>query len=141
MLNWMRAPPLFWVGKSPVTNQSFTWSIEGNHITVSQNHPFLQIGETKYGKPILDRIIRPDTPLETAFRTALSLDSTMRSNVTVGPPIEVLFYRKDSLLPHEWYAALDEAHPYLAELRQSWDDNIKRAVEQLPNLDLSFLVP
>ena len=63
----------------------------------------------------------------------------MRSNVTVGPPIEVLFYRKDSLLPHEWYASLDEAHPYLAELRQSWDDIVKKAVEQLPNLDVSFL--
>lgn len=113
---------------------------EGNHITPSQAHPFLQIGETKYGKPILDRIIRSDTPIETAFRCAVvSLDSTMRSNVTVGPPIEVLFYGKDSLQPYEWYAELDEAHPYLAELRQSWDDNVKKAVEQLPNLDLTFL--
>ena len=50
---------------------------EGNHITPSQAHPFLQIGETKYGKPILDRIIRSDTPIETAFRCAVvSLDST-----------------------------------------------------------------
>ena len=113
---------------------------EGNHITPSRTHPFLQIGETKYGKPILDRIIRADTSLETAFRCAIvSLDSTMRSNVTVGPPIEVLFYRRNSLQPHEWYGSLDESHPYLAELRQSWDDNIRRAVEQLPNLDPSFL--
>ncbi|MBK88329.1 MAG: peptidase [Gammaproteobacteria bacterium] len=113
---------------------------EGNHITASPAHPFLQIGETKYGKPILDRIIRKDTPLETAFRCAIvSLDSTMRSNVTVGPPIDMLFYRKDSLEPYEWFFSLDDSHPYLAELRQSWDDNIREAVEQLPNLDLSFL--
>jgi putative proteasome-type protease len=112
---------------------------EGNHITASRTQPFLQIGETKYGKPILDRIIRPDTSFETALRCALvSLDSTMRSNVTVGPPIEVLFYRKDSLEPHAWFASLDESHPYLSELRQSWDDNIRHAVEQLPNLDFSF---
>lgn len=113
---------------------------EGNHISASQTHPFLQIGETKYGKPILDRIIRPNTPLETAFRCAIvSLDSTMRSNVTVGPPIEVLFYRKDSLQDHEWYASLDDSHPYLAELRQCWDDNVTRAVELLPTLDMSSL--
>ena len=112
---------------------------EGNHITPSQAHPFLQIGETKYGKPILDRIIRADTPIQTALRCAIvSLDSTMRSNVTVGPPIEVLFYQKDSLQPYEWYAELDESHPYLAELRQSWDDNVKSAVEQLPTLDFAF---
>ena len=113
---------------------------EGNHITPSQAHPFLQIGETKYGKPILDRIIRADTPIQTALRCAIvSLDSTMRSNVTVGPPIEVLFYQKDSLQPYEWYAELDASHPYLAELRQSWDDNVKSAVEQLPTLDFAFL--
>jgi len=71
---------------------------EGNHITVSDQYPFLQIGETKYGKPILDRIIRRETPHETAMRCALvSMDSTMRSNATVGPPIELLYYRTDAL--------------------------------------------
>ncbi len=73
---------------------------EGNHITVSEQYPFLQIGETKYGKPILDRIIRGDTPSETAMRCALvSIDSTMRSNATVGPPIELLFYASATLVP------------------------------------------
>jgi putative proteasome-type protease len=68
---------------------------EGNHITVSGEHPFLQIGETKYGKPILDRIIRKDTEPHTAMRCALvSVDSTMRSNATVGPPIECGFTEK-----------------------------------------------
>lgn len=112
---------------------------EGNHITASDLYPYLQIGETKYGKPILDRIIRPDTPVETAMRCALvSIDSTMRSNATVGPPLECLFYRKDSLLPQEQYCKLEENHPYLSELRQSWDDNIRLAFENLPSLSSVF---
>lgn len=112
---------------------------EGNHITVSEIYPYLQIGETKYGKPILDRIIRPDTPHETAMRCALvSMDSTTRSNATVGPPLECLFYRRDSLKPFERYFSLEEHHPYLAELRQSWDDNIRDAFNRLPSLETVF---
>ncbi|MAT94521.1 MAG: peptidase [Halioglobus sp.] len=112
---------------------------EGNHITVSDQYPFLQIGETKYGKPILDRIIRPDTPHETAMRCALvSMDSTMRSNATVGPPIELLFYRRDALDEPALYAKLEEIDPYLVELRRSWDENIRRAFDDLPSLDGVF---
>lgn len=112
---------------------------EGNHITASGLYPYLQIGETKYGKPILDRIIRSDTPVETAMRCALvSVDSTMRSNATVGPPLECLFYRRDSLMPQEYYCKLEERHPYLAQLRQSWDDNIRLAFENLPSLSTVF---
>lgn len=112
---------------------------EGNHITASDLYPYLQIGETKYGKPILDRIIRRDTPVETAMRCALvSVDSTMRSNATVGPPLECLFYRRDSLLPQELYCKLEERHPYLAEVRQSWDNNIRLAFDNLPSLSAVF---
>ncbi len=112
---------------------------EGNHITASKRYPYLQIGETKYGKPILDRIIRPDTPVETAMRCALvSIDSTMRSNVTVGPPLECLFYRRDSLMPQEQYCLLEEDHPYLADLRNGWDDNIRLAFENLPSISAVF---
>lgn len=108
---------------------------EGNHITVSDQYPFLQIGETKYGKPILDRIIRPDTPHETAMRCALvSMDSTMRSNATVGPPIELLYYSAGSLQEPALYAKLDEVDPYLVKLRRSWDDNIRAAFDKLPSL-------
>lgn len=108
---------------------------EGNHITASDLFPYLQIGETKYGKPILDRIIRRDTPVETAMRCALvSIDSTMRSNATVGPPLECLFYRRDSLEPQETYCKLDDGHPYLLALRESWDENIRRAFDRLPSL-------
>lgn len=105
---------------------------QGNYITTSEDTPFLQIGESKYGKPILDRIITPSTSLETAAVCALvSMDSTMRSNITVGPPIELLVYRRDSL--HlEPRTRLTEDSPYLRELKKSWDDLIKQAFRQLP---------
>lgn len=112
---------------------------EGNHITASEQHPYLQIGETKYGKPILDRIISHDTSADTAMRCAiLSLDSTMRSNATVGPPLECLFYRNDSIQPYERYCKLAENHPYLIEIRQDWDRSIRQAVERLPSLSAAF---
>lgn len=105
---------------------------QGNYITTSQDTPFLQIGESKYGKPILDRILGPKTSLETAAVCALvSMDSTMRSNLTVGPPIEVLIYRQDSLRLDE-RLRLTEDSPYLRELKKSWDSLIKQAFRQLP---------
>jgi putative proteasome-type protease len=69
------------------------------------------------------------------MRCALvSLDSTMRSNATVGPPLECLFYRRDSLLPHENYCKLEETHPYLLDLRHAWDESIRIAFDGLPSL-------
>lgn len=108
---------------------------EGNHITTSLATPYLQIGETKYGKPILDRIIRPDSSLEDAARCALvSMDSTMQSNVTVGPPVEILIYERDSLQLNR-YMRLEENHPYLEELRTSWGNNIRNAFDGLPRFN------
>ena len=105
---------------------------EGNHITTSLATPYLQIGETKYGKPILDRIITMDSSLEDAARCALvSMDSTMKSNVTVGPPIELLIYKKDALSVSR-YMRLDESHTYLVELRKSWAENLRVAFDALP---------
>ncbi|HBD13102.1 MAG TPA: peptidase [Porticoccaceae bacterium] len=108
---------------------------EGNHITTSHATPFLQIGETKYGKPILDRVLTPDTTLEDAARCALvSMDSTMQSNVSVGPPIEVLLYEKDSLVFNR-YMRLDEDHPYLIEVRKRWAASLKEAFNTLPRFN------
>ncbi|APZ44175.1 peptidase [Acidihalobacter ferrooxydans] len=107
---------------------------QGNYITTSQTTRFLQIGESKYGKPILDRIIRADTSLADAARCALvSMDSTMRSNLTVGPPIEVQIYTADrmSLGPR---IVLADDHPYLREIRQGWDENIREAFKNMPPL-------
>jgi putative proteasome-type protease len=105
---------------------------QGNYITTSEHTRFLQVGESKYGKPILDRIIAADTPLESAARCALvSMDSTMRSNVTVGPPIELLIYERDSLRLNR-YAQLDSDSSYLRKLKEAWDQKIKEAFQELP---------
>jgi putative proteasome-type protease len=109
---------------------------EGNYITASPANPFLQIGETKYGKPILDRIVSLDTTLEAAARCALvSIDSTMRSNVSVGPPIDLAIYNKDSFEIGPRLTLEADSGYYLA-LREGWGTGIKEAFDRLPKLDL-----
>ncbi|AKJ94530.1 MULTISPECIES: proteasome-type protease [Thioalkalivibrio] len=108
---------------------------QGNYITTSQQTRFLQIGESKYGKPILDRIIDPTTPLGDAARCALvSIDSTIRSNLTVGPPIEVMVYERGTLT-FDHYLCLETDDDYLRSLTQAWDMNIKKAFTDLPRFD------
>ena len=108
---------------------------EGNYIAASRDKPFLQIGETKYGKPILDRIIEPATSLDRAARCALvSMDASMRSNLSVGPPIELLIYpvgRPEGTR----YRRFDEDDAYLFELRRAWADGLKTLFMQLPRFD------
>ncbi|MGH8553020.1 MAG: peptidase, partial [Methylococcales bacterium] len=106
------------------------------HIQASNHAPFLQIGETKYGKPILDRIIRADTPIEDAASCALvSMDSTMRSNVSVGPPVELTVYQNDSFqLQHRF--RLMEEDPFLGDLKRAWDEQIQKAFREIPKLNL-----
>lgn len=107
---------------------------QGNFITVSADQAFFQIGETKYGKPILDRIIAPDLSLESAGICALvSIDSTMRSNLSVGPPVELLLYRRDSLsLAQRMNFGQDD--PYFVALREAWSEGLKRLFAGLPRL-------
>lgn len=110
---------------------------EGNHITSSRDTPYLQIGESKYGKPILDRILNLDTTLETAALCSLvSMDSTMRSNLTVGPPIEVLQYRTGSFVLEPYYR-YEEDSEFLRELKRSWDARLKEAFHKLPSMGLT----
>ncbi len=105
---------------------------QGNHIHESSSHPFLQIGETKYGKPILDRVIRNDTPLEQAARCALvSINSTIRSNLTVGPPVELLIYTTDALDGGR-RLSLAEDHPYYRALGDAWNEGLRQALNGLP---------
>lgn len=107
---------------------------EGNHISTSKDTPFLQIGESKYGKPILDRILTPDTSLDTCALCALvSMDSTLRSNLTVGPPIEVLVYRTDSLVVDDHHR-FGQDSDFLREISRSWDQRLKEAFRQMPPL-------
>ncbi|MBT8139720.1 MAG: peptidase [Gammaproteobacteria bacterium] len=108
---------------------------EGNHITVARQHPFLQIGETKYGKPVLERIVRADTSPSAAMQCALvSMDSTMRSNATVGPPIELLFCPENAFKTGSEYQMFEEGDDYLGTLGKVWDEKIRRAFEDLPPL-------
>ena len=105
---------------------------QGNFISVSPEHPFLQVGETKYGKPILDRVVRTDLPLEDAARCALvSIDSTMRSNLSVGPPIDLLVYQRDSLKVM-CEVRLEYNDPYLIALRTQWNDGLRKVFDSLP---------
>lgn len=107
---------------------------EGNHITSSKDTPYLQLGESKYGTPILDRIISLDTSLDTAALCSLvSMDSTMQSNLTVGPPIEALIYHSNSF-NLESYHRFEEDSEFLRELKKSWDNKLKEAFHQLPPL-------
>ena len=108
---------------------------QGNFISVSPENPFLQIGETKYGKPILDRVVHAKLPVEDAARCALvSLDSTMRSNLSVGPPIDLLVYERDSLRV-KCEMRLEQDDDYLAALRTEWNDGLRRVFDDLPRLD------
>lgn len=108
---------------------------EGNYIAASREKPFLQVGETKYGKPILDRIIEPSTSLERAGRCALvSMDASMRSNLSVGPPIELLLYAAGSL-DHGTYARFDDDDPYLFALRKAWSEGLRKLFLDLPRFD------
>ncbi len=104
----------------------------GNCIATSPETPYLQIGESKYGKPILDRILRPETTLEDAARTALvSLDSTIRSNLSVGMPIDMVLIAKDDLRVTHSLRMEDDSALY-AEIHQSWSLKLEAAVSSLP---------
>lgn len=106
---------------------------QGNYIHESREHPFLQIGEIKYGKPILDRVIKHGLGLEDAARCALvSMNSTVRSNVTVGPPVELLIYKRDDLISgRKLY--LTEDDPLSREMSEKWNQGLMHALEGLPH--------
>ena len=108
---------------------------QGNPLQASEDSPYLQIGETKYGRPILDRGIRFErTTLEEAAKYALlSLDSTMRSNVTVGPPIDLLAYGVDELevTRRRRFPAGD---PDLVKIGIRWEQALRQAVGRLPQI-------
>lgn len=109
---------------------------QGNYVSPTALAPFVQIGEQKYGKPILDRIVGSNTGLETAALCGLvSMDSTMRSNAGVGPPIELMIYNAG--MPGTYtHIVYQDDDPYLREIREAWADNLRLAFERLPPLSL-----
>src|SRR5215470_18523205 len=104
---------------------------QGNPLSATQDSPYLQIGECKYGRPILDRGIEyGSTPIDVAAIYALlSFDAAMRSNVTVGPPIEMLLYSNDRL-EFDCYRRFVADDPELNLIHRSWERSLRRAVEE-----------
>ncbi|HET8551345.1 MAG TPA: peptidase [Gammaproteobacteria bacterium] len=108
---------------------------QGNFICASEEQPFLQVGETKYGKPILDRVIRPDTPLDIAARCAMvSMDASMRSNLSVGPPIDLVLYRTGSFrIDHR--LRFDQNDPFWEAVHAAWAEGLQQTLRDLPRFD------
>nr|WP_318383770.1 proteasome-type protease [uncultured Enterobacter sp.] len=105
---------------------------EGNFIESTPDTPYFQIGESKYGKPIIDRVLREDTPLEQAMCCALiSIDSTLRSNLSVGMPLDVMIYRADSFDASE-QRRITESDPYFHSIRKAWSEGLVNTFRNLP---------
>jgi len=104
----------------------------GNAIECGPDTPYLQIGENKYGKPILDRALRHDTDLKEAVKVALiSFDSTMRSNLAVGLPLDLMIARSGEARA-ETLIRIDDSDPYFHDLSQRWSDALAHAREEIP---------
>ena len=107
---------------------------QGNPLQATEDSPYLQLGECKYGRPVLDRGIDMETPLAVAAKYALlSFDATIRSNVTVGPPIDLLLYTKNAFAITQ-YRRLSAFDQDLNVIHTSWEQSLRRAVEQLPEI-------
>ncbi len=105
---------------------------QGNYISASPETPYLQIGESKYGKPMLDRIIDPALSLNDAARLCLvSLEATVRSNITVGPPFQLAIYPRDSFALSRHVTIKENSSFYMA-VRSAWQEGLKQAFNKLP---------
>ncbi len=107
----------------------------GNFIQATADTPFMQIGETKYGKPILDRSATFETTLNDGIKLCLiSMDATVRSNLTVGMPIDILVYRRDTLQVN-YRQRLRDRDPYYSMLRERWGEALRAAYRAIPSPD------
>ncbi len=105
---------------------------EGNAIEATEDTPFLQIGEPKYGKPILDRAISHDIDLVEALKLGLiSMDSTLKSNLGVGLPIDIVVAKRDTLRADIRYR-IEEDEPYFRDLRDRWSSALRAAHQAIP---------
>ncbi len=101
----------------------------GNFIEATPETPFFQIGESKYGKPVLDRVITPDTPLDEAAKCALvSMDSTLKSNLSVGLPLDLAVYEADMLASNR-IVCIDENNPYFRMVHDSWGKKLREVFD------------
>ncbi|MCP3709981.1 proteasome-type protease [Paraburkholderia sp. CNPSo 3274] len=105
----------------------------GNFIETSSVNPYFQIGESKYGKPIIDRVLTPQTPLDEAAKCALiSMDSTLRSNLSVGLPLDLLVYERDALRVTR-YASLDQSNAYFQMIHSTWGERLRQVFGEIPD--------
>jgi putative proteasome-type protease len=108
---------------------------EGNFIEATDDTPFFQIGESKYGKPIIDRVVKTETSVAEALKCALvSFDSTMRSNLSVGLPLDIALVGTDALSV-TFRHRVDTDDAYFGSLRQGWSQGLKRVFNELPSPD------
>ena len=113
----------------------------GNFIEASVETPYFQIGEAKYGKPILDRVITFDTPLNLATKCALiSMDSTLNSNISVGLPLDLMVYEKNSLQASK-LVTMDESNPYFQMIHQLWGEKLRSAFNSIAEPSWSGATP
>ena len=111
----------------------FTIYNEGNFIEATRDTPYFQIGESKYGKPVIDRVIKCNTGLLEATKCILvSFDSTMRSNISVGLPFDLLIYTRDSL-KIGMQRRIEEDDPYFNMIHQQWGAGLRKVFAELPN--------
>ncbi len=107
----------------------------GNFIESCAETPYFQIGETKYGKPIIDRVVKYDSDMMDAVKCLLiSFDSTIRSNISVAAPIDLMIYKTDSLHANS-KQRITESDPYYTSVRKGWGEGLKKVFSALPNPD------
>jgi putative proteasome-type protease len=107
---------------------------EGNFIEAGTDTAYLQTGEAKYGKPIMERVITPSTSLTDATKCVLvSFDSTMRSNLSVGMPIDLVCYERD-MLQVRLRRRFEQGDPYFSGLSKEWGEGVRTVFKQLPQL-------
>jgi putative proteasome-type protease len=117
-------------GESPRLFEVYS---EGNYIEATPDTCYFQIGESKYGKPVIDRVVKRSTGLLEATKcTIVSFDSTMRSNISVGLPIDLLVYETDALRI-KLQRRIEEADPYFQMIHTQWGEGLRRVFAQLPN--------
>jgi len=105
----------------------------GNFIESTPENPYFQIGEAKYGKPIIDRVVSPATSLDEAAKCALiSMDSTLRSNISVGLPLDLLVYEADCLQVSK-FVQIDQHNQYMQMIRNTWGARLKQVFQEIPD--------
>ena len=105
----------------------------GNFIEATHENPYFQIGEAKYGKPIIDRVLQPGTPLDEAAKCALiSMDSTLRSNISCGLPLDLLVYEADALRVTK-FVQIDSSNQYMQMIRNTWGARLKQVFTEIPD--------